>query len=224
MLSENGELQIPPLRKSCERRVVGAGAPKLEHGEGAPLERRVVQGPEKRRRIDVARARRRAEDAVRREHCRACPMQGAVGREGTRHRFVARGKARGIAHDEIPGLAAGPRALEKAAYIGGDEGVFCRIDARSPEARLSRRVGRCGGVDAHDAGSSAQCRVQREAAGVREEIEDPSAAGKLADEPAIVALIEKRSRLLSPRDVDDERNAVLFDAHGLRRRVASKDF
>ena len=104
----------------------------------------------------------------------------------------------------------------------GDE-----VDARELEALLRGAVSLRGDVDARD-DAAGERRALREAAGVREEVEDPDAEARalaprdeLADAAAVLALIEEGARLLAAHDVDDERNAVLGHPHRARARCRS---
>src|SRR6185312_13846466 len=71
-----------------------------------------------------------------------------------------------------------------------------------------------------DAAGAGERRVDGEAAGVAEEVDDVDAGGERADGAAVVALIEEEAGLLTVQDVDGEADAVLADRHRRRRRGA----
>src|SRR5687767_3570040 len=114
-----------------------------------------------------------------------------------------------VADDDVPGLPRGGACAEVLEHVRADEVLIGSQEAvREP---VLPREGERGGrrLDVHRARCAAGERRDRERTRVREEVENSLPAGGRAESRSVVSLVEEEPRLLSPRDVRVETEAVL---------------
>jgi hypothetical protein len=139
------------------------------------------------------------------------PMQTEVAATGGGQAVLRGREARGIGDHDVPALTAADRLFEKAEHVLGVQSRPIQIQAIAYEVPACGRDGRTGAIHRVGARGAGTGGVDREAAGVAEEVEQGLARRQLCDGQPVVALVEEQTALLAPAHVRKEAHAVLQD-------------
>ncbi len=135
----------------------------------------------------------------------------AIGGERGGARALARREARRVGDHDVPAAPGGACAGEEVERVLGGELVAGPVQLRHDEIAAQLLDRRERDVDGGHTRSAAERGVDREPAGVGEQVEHGRAGREPADGAAVVALVEEEPGLLSGADVDAEPRVVLRD-------------
>ena len=228
-----------PRTATDELEVVPLGEPR--HRREVRRQRAAVDDLEPRAR---RRARRRRARARTRAGVILCVDDAATSRPPGAMTSSARGDQLGVVAHRAPRLAAArgrarerrridhdhveraPRSTNRASTLNASPTMCSGFSGSKPDAAKLRRARACAFAatsTAHDLGGAAGLRVDRDRAGVREQVEHAPAARPLADRAATLAQIGEQPGRQRRGDVDDELQVVLVDLELDRRRAAAHE-